>query len=49
MLGELYHAQCEQTLALLCQGRREREERAQQEATQREKEGAMQMISRLED
>ena len=34
-------------LALLCQGRREREERAQQEAIQREKEGETQ-ISLLE-
>ena len=47
VLGELYHTQREQTLALLCQGRREREERAQQEAIQREKEGETQ-ISLLE-
>ena len=47
VLGELYHTQREQTLALLCQDRREREERAQREAIQREKEGETQ-ISLLE-
>ena len=47
VLGELYHTQREQTLALLCQDRREREERARREAIQREKEGETQ-ISLLE-